>query len=63
MNLPNAPIAQEGFFAAHWGSARFNYEAASDQFTADPQNPSDCGSTYHTAVKAKDYIFHPYQKR
>jgi hypothetical protein len=22
-----------------------------------------CGHACHTAVKAKDYIFHPYQKR
>jgi len=45
-----------------WGYALFNYDAASDKFTADP-SPSDCGNTCHTAVKAKDYIFHPYQKR
>jgi hypothetical protein len=45
-----------------WGYALFNYEAASDKFTADP-SPSDCGHTCHVAVKAKDYIFHPYQKR
>jgi hypothetical protein len=45
-----------------WGYALFNYEAASDTFTADP-SPSDCGHGCHVAVKAKDYIFHPYQKR
>jgi hypothetical protein len=45
-----------------WGYALFNYEAASDTFTADP-SPSDCGHACHVAVKAKDYIFHPYQKR
>ena len=45
-----------------WGYALFNYEAASDSFTADP-SPSDCGHKCHVAVKAKDYIFHPYQKR
>jgi hypothetical protein len=45
-----------------WGYALFNYEAASDKFTADP-SPSDCGHGCHVAVKAKDYIFHPYQKR
>jgi Cytochrome P460 len=45
-----------------WGYALFNYEAASDRFTADP-SPSDCGHACHMAVKAKDYIFHPYQKR
>jgi hypothetical protein len=46
-----------------WGYAVFNYDAASDKFTADPTSLSDCGNTCHTAVKAKDYIFHPYQKR
>jgi hypothetical protein len=45
-----------------WGYALFNYEAASDTFAADP-SPSDCGHACHVAVKAKDYIFHPYQKR
>jgi hypothetical protein len=45
-----------------WGYALFNYDAPSDKFTADP-SPADCGNTCHTAVKAKDYIFHPYQKR
>ncbi len=46
-----------------WGYAVFNYDAASDKFTADAQSPSDCGYACHTPVKAKDYIFHPYQKR
>jgi Cytochrome P460 len=46
-----------------WGYAVFNYDAASDKFTADANSPADCGNTCHTAVKAKDYIFHPYQKR
>ena len=45
-----------------WGYALFNYEAASDKFTADP-SPSDCGHACHVAVKAKDHIFHSYQKR
>jgi hypothetical protein len=45
-----------------WGYALFNHEAASDKFTADP-SPSDCGHACHVAVKAKGYIFHPYQKR
>jgi hypothetical protein len=45
-----------------WGYAVFNYDASTDKFTADP-SPSDCGNACHTAVKAKDYIFHPYQKR
>jgi hypothetical protein len=46
-----------------WGYAVFNYEATSDKFTPDPKSPSDCGYACHTPVKAKDYIFHPYQKR
>ena len=46
-----------------WGYAVFNYDAASDKFTADATSLSDCGNTCHTVVKAKDYIFHPYQKR
>jgi len=46
-----------------WGYAVFNYDAASDTFAADPKSLSDCGFACHTPVKAKDYIFHPYQKR
>ena len=45
-----------------WGYALFNYETVSDKFTADP-SPADCGHACHVAVKGKDYIFHPYQKR
>src|SRR5208282_5960852 len=43
--------------------AVFNYDAPSDKFTAEPKSLSDCGYACHTPVKAKDYIFHPYQKR
>jgi hypothetical protein len=46
-----------------WGYAVFNYDPASDKFTADSKSLSDCGNACHTAVKAKDYIFHPYEKR
>ena len=46
-----------------WGYAVFNYDAASDKFTADPKSLSDCGNTCHTVVKSKDYIFHPYERR
>ncbi|MGA8507656.1 MAG: cytochrome P460 family protein [Candidatus Sulfotelmatobacter sp.] len=46
-----------------WGYAVFNYDAASDKFSPDPKSLSDCGYACHTPVKAKDYIFHPYQKR
>ncbi len=45
-----------------WGYALFNYAAASDTFAADP-SPANCGYTCHLPVKAKDYIFHPYEKR
>lgn len=46
-----------------WGYAVFNYDAASDKFTADPTALQDCGHSCHVAVKDKDYIFHPYEKR
>ena len=46
-----------------WGYAVFNYDAASNKFTPDAKSLSDCGNACHTAVKAKDYIFHPYQTR
>jgi len=46
-----------------WGYAVFNYDPASDKFTADPKSLADCGNACHTVVKAKDYIFHPYEKR
>ena len=46
-----------------WGYAVFNYDAASDKFTADPTALQDCGHMCHVAVKAKDSIFHPYQRR
>jgi cytochrome P460 len=46
-----------------WGYAVFNYDAATNKFTADEKSPADCGQSCHVAVKAKDYIFHPYQKR
>ena len=45
-----------------WGYALFNYDAATDNFAADPAT-ADCGHACHVAVKKKDYIFHPYQKR
>ena len=39
------------------------HDAASDKFTADPKALEDCGHSCEVAVKAKAYIFHPYQKR
>jgi hypothetical protein len=46
-----------------WGYAVYNYDAAANKFSADPTALQDCGQTCHVAVKAKDYIFHPYQTR
>jgi hypothetical protein len=46
-----------------WGYAVFNYDAASDTFSPDAKSLANCGNTCHVAVKAKDYIFHPYEKR
>src|SRR3954470_21526346 len=46
-----------------WGYAVFNYDPASNKFTADATALQDCGNTCHVAVKGRDYIFHPYQKR
>ena len=46
-----------------WGYAVFNYDPKSDKFTPDAGSPSDCGHVCHVKVKAKDYVFHPYQKR
>jgi hypothetical protein len=46
-----------------WGYALFNYDDASDNFTADLASLSDCGNACHKVVTAKDYIFHPYEKR
>ena len=45
-----------------WGYALFNHDVAAGKMTADPA-PADCGQSCHVAVKAKDFIFHPYQKR
>jgi len=46
-----------------WGYAVFNYDSVSGTFTPDPTAHADCGDTCHKTVKAKDYIFHPYQVR
>jgi len=48
--------------SAGWGYALFNYDAASDTFAPDA-SPDNCGHQCHTTVKARDYIFHPCQKR
>ena len=46
-----------------WGYALFNYDTKSDAYTADADSHADCGHVCHVKVKAKDFIFHPYQKR
>jgi hypothetical protein len=46
-----------------WGYAQFDYDPASDTFTPNKGGTPDCGHACHTKVQAKDYIFHPYQKR
>src|SRR5216110_3092626 len=45
-----------------WGYALFNHDVATGKMTAD-EAKSDCGHMCHVAVKSKDYIFQPYQKR
>jgi len=45
-----------------WGYALFNHDAAGGKMTADPAR-ADCGHQCHVAVKNKNCIFHPYQKR
>ena len=44
------------------GINRERAPTAVDAFTADA-SPAAYGHACHSAVKAKDYIFHPYQKR
>jgi hypothetical protein len=45
-----------------WGFALFDYDAASDAFKPNGSGVG-CGFQCHTIAAAKDYIFHPYQKR
>jgi hypothetical protein len=45
-----------------WGYAVFNHDVATGTMAADAAK-ADCGHVCHVAVKGKDYIFHPYQKR
>lgn len=45
-----------------WGYAVFNYDPATGKFTPTA-DPVTCGHGCHQAVKAKDYVFHPYQTR
>jgi hypothetical protein len=47
---------------AGWGYALFDYDSAADAFKPNGSGVN-CGTECHTIVKAKDYIFHPYQTR
>ena len=46
-----------------WGYAQFDYDPATATFSADKAGTPSCGQSCHVAVKAKDYVFHPYQMR
>jgi hypothetical protein len=46
-----------------WGYAQFDYDPASATYTADKAGTPSCGNVCHVKVKAKDYVFHPYQTR
>jgi len=71
VNVPD--VLQDVFFikkdgrrfpnTSGWGHAAFDYNAASDSFTPNKDGTANCGYACHIIVKAKDYIFHSYQKR
>jgi hypothetical protein len=46
-----------------WGYAVFDYDPTSDMYKPNKTGTPNCGTKCHKAVAAKDYIFHPYQKR
>jgi hypothetical protein len=46
-----------------WGYAQFDYDPASATFSADKAGTPNCGHMCHVAVKAKGYVFHPYEMR
>ena len=46
-----------------WGYAQFDYDPASATYTADKAGTPNCGNVCHVKVKAKNYVFHPYQNR
>ena len=49
--------------AGGWGYAQFDYDPASATYSADKAGTPECGNVCHIKVKAKDYVFHPYQLR
>ncbi len=46
-----------------WGYAVFNYDVPSAVSPQTPRAFRTVETLAHTVVKAKDYIFHPYEKR
>jgi hypothetical protein len=46
-----------------WGYAQFDYDPTSATFSADKAGTPNCGQVCHVSVKAKDYVFHPYELR
>jgi hypothetical protein len=46
-----------------WAYAQFDYDATTATFTPNKGGTPNCGNVCHKAVKAKDYVFHPYQNR
>jgi hypothetical protein len=46
-----------------WGDAQFDYDPASATFAPDKAGTPSCGNVCHGKVKAKDYVFHPYEIR
>jgi len=46
-----------------WGYAQFDYDPAAATYTPDKAGTPGCGDVCHVKVKAKDYVFHPYQMR
>ena len=71
VNVPD--VLQDVFFiekdsrrfptTSEWGYVAFDYNAASDTFAPNKDSTVNCGYACHSIVKAKDYIFHSYQKR
>jgi len=46
-----------------WAYAQFDDDPASAAYAPNKGGTPNCGHVCHLAVKAKDYVFHPYQKR
>ena len=46
-----------------WGYAQFDYDPTSATYSPDKAGTPTCGQVCHVQVKAKDYVFHPYQMR